>query len=132
VKIDSDDRLRALRLVAFQAAMAVVIALAGWMFSRWQIAVALAVGGAVGVAGSAWLAVAAFSRSGTRPAKEVLASFYIGETGRLLVVVVLFVVAFRQLALLAEPINAMMMFLAFVASQVALAAAPLLVRETKA
>jgi ATP synthase protein I len=130
IEIDKQDRIRAFRLVGFQALVVVAIALSGLVAQR-QIALSLLAGGAIGLAGSAWLALLAFRPSATRPAKEILASFYIGEIGRFLIVMVLFILAFKQLAWLAEPRNALMLFLAFIASQLAIAVAPQLVNKAE-
>jgi ATP synthase protein I len=130
VEIDKKDRIRVLRLVGFQILAVATLALAG-LVVQWQMALSLLIGGVIGVAGSAWLALLAFRQSATRPAKEILAAFYIGEIGRFLIVTVLFALAFKQLALLADPRNALMLILAFIVSQVVIAIAPRLVSRAE-
>jgi len=128
IDIDRRDRAKAFRLVAFQAVMAVAIALMG-LLAQPQIAIALLVGGAIGTAGGAWLAFVAFRPSGVRPAKEILTSFYIGEIGKILIVMIFFVLAFRQIVFLRESRNALMMFFGFFINQLAIVVAPLLVNR---
>ena len=130
VDIDKQNRIKALRLVGIQLLVVMILALSG-LVVRWQVATSLLAGGLIGVVGSAWLAWFAFRPSALRPAKEILASFYIGEIGRFLIVMVLFVLAFRQVAVLAEPRNALMLFLAFVASQVVIAIASHLIHAKR-
>jgi len=128
IDIDRRDRMKALQWVGFQAVAVLVLAIAG-LFVHVQIALSLLMGGAIGVTGNSWLAFVAFGPSGTRPAKEILASFYLGGIGKFLIVMILFIVAFRQIAFLREAQNALMMFLAFFISQLVIVLAPRLLKQ---
>jgi len=127
IDIDRRDRANAFRLVGFQTASAMIVAAAGLVVQP-HIALSLAIGGMIGVAGSTWLTFVAFRPSGTRPAKEILVSFYLGEIGKFLIVMILFIVAFKQIAFLREAQNALMMFLAFFISQLVIVLAPRLLK----
>jgi len=128
IDIDRRDRAKAFYLVGFQAMSVIAISMVGLIFAQ-QIAVSLLIGGMIGVAGSAWLAFIAFRPSGTRSAKEILVSFYLGEIGKFLIVMILFIVAFKLLALLRESRNALMLFLGFFSSQLVIVFAPRLLKQ---
>jgi ATP synthase protein I len=116
--IDRRDRWTAFRLVGVQAMTVVVLAGAGRFFGVEQM-LALLIGGMIGVAGSAWLAFFAFRPSGTRSAKVILVSFYLGEIGKVLILASLFIVVFRHFDWLREPQRALLVFVGFLAGQFA-------------
>jgi ATP synthase protein I len=123
VNVDLRDRKNAFLLVAAQCAVSVALALCGWLYSA-DAAISLLTGGMICTVGSAWMAFVGFRKSATRPAKEILVSFYIGEIGKFLFVMILFIVAFRKLPLLRAPDNALMFFLAFILVQMVMWFAP--------
>ncbi len=127
INVDKRDRRYAFLLVGTQGLVTIVISVLGWIHSR-DAAISLLIGGGICTLGSGWLAFVGFRPSATRPAKEILASFYLGEIGKFLLVMILFILAFKKVAILKEPHNALLMFLAFIVVQSVVWLAPQLIK----
>jgi F0F1-type ATP synthase assembly protein I len=95
-KVSAIDLPHARRLafgvVLGQAAVTAIAALIAWGVAGWPAALSALAGGGIATAGSLAMAALAFRGSGARSA---LGAFYLGEAGKLALVVVLFVVALR-------------------------------------
>lgn len=97
-------RRAALKLVRLQALLAVLTSLI--IYFGWGLAAALSglTGGAVAVIPSFIFAMYAFRFVGATSVKMVAASFYRGQSLKLLTTVVLFIIAFKFLNVIIEPL----------------------------
>lgn len=99
------------RLLTIQAC----VAAAGFLFFSWLIdahgAWSAAAGGAIGFLTTAFFALRVFAGGANRPAKDIVRTFYVGESQKILLTVVLFVVAIVWLQVSFLP-----MFLTYMAS----------------
>jgi ATP synthase protein I len=96
-------RTAALKLVGSQALFVVMIGLIiylGWDFDKARSAV---IGGTVAVLPNLVFALYAFRFAGAQVAKMVTTSFYRGQSLKLLTTFVLFIIAFRFLNVVIEP-----------------------------
>ncbi len=110
--IEPKGRVFALEIVAVQMLVTIVLSLAGLLTSS-QITIAILSGGIICALANCWLAVVAFRPAlGSSPSR-MLAAFYMGEIGKFFISAVLFVIAFKKIALLKQPGNAFVMFAAY-------------------
>lgn len=96
-------RTAALKLVGSQALFVLIIGLIiylGWDFDKARSAV---IGGTVAVLPNLVFALYAFRFAGAQVAKMVTTSFYRGQSLKLLTTFVLFIIAFRFLNVVIEP-----------------------------
>jgi ATP synthase protein I len=96
-------RTAALKLVGSQALFVVMIGLIiylGWDFDKARSAV---IGGTVAVLPNLVFALYAFRFAGAQVAKMVTTSFYRGQSLKLLTTFVLFIIAFKFLNVVIEP-----------------------------
>jgi len=77
----------------------------------------LLLGGAICIVGQAYFAYRVFRFAGARMADKVLGSFYAGEVGKFVLVVVMFALAFNFIALFEIPTNALFLFLGYLLAQ---------------
>jgi ATP synthase protein I len=106
----------ALQAVLLQFAGTLMIGAAGLAINK-KIAIALFTGGIICVVANLWLALVAFrSPLGARPQK-ILAAFYVGELGKFVITALLFLLAFKQIALFKNAVYAATMILAYVLVQ---------------
>ena len=103
-RLTKPHRTAALRLVRLQAFIAVITSLI--IFFGWGIAPALSalVGGTVSVVPSLVFALYAFRFMGATSVKMVTASFYRGQSLKLLTTFVLFIIAFKFMDVILEPL----------------------------
>lgn len=106
----------ALKIVIAQFVVTVVIGAAGLVINQ-QIAIALFTGGIICVAANLWLALVAFRPPLGASPQKILAAFYVGELGKFVITALLFLLAFKQIALLIHAPYAATMILAYVLVQ---------------
>ena len=82
-----------------------------------QIAISLFAGGIICVAANLWLALVAFRPPLGAPTQKILAAFYVGELGKFVITALLFLLAFKQIALFKNAPYAATMILAYVLVQ---------------
>ncbi len=133
MKTDSEeiDRVFIFRFLALQLAVALTAASLLEQFIGRDAAVSGLVGGLIGLLGNAWFAKGVFKPAKTRPAKEMLVSFYASEISKLVIVITLFFLAFKFIDELKEANNALMMFLSFAAVQCVTFFVPLMMKTNQ-
>ena len=90
-------RRLALSVVLGQAAVTVVCALLGWLIADSHAAVSAALGGGISTVASLAMALLGFgARSSTDPQRAVR-SFFVGETAKIAVMIVLFVAVLKTM-----------------------------------
>lgn len=82
-----------------------------------QIAISLFAGGIICVTANLWLALVAFRPALGAPPQKILAAFYVGELGKFVITALLFLLAFKKIALLTHAPYAATMILAYVLVQ---------------
>jgi len=82
-----------------------------------QVAISLFAGGIICVTANLWLALVAFRPPLGAPPQKILAAFYVGELGKFVITALLFLLAFKQIALLKSAPYAATMILAYVLVQ---------------
>lgn len=82
-----------------------------------QVAISLFAGGIICVTANLWLALVAFRPALGAPTQKILAAFYVGELGKFVITALLFLLAFKQIALLKNAPYAATMILAYVLVQ---------------
>jgi ATP synthase protein I len=106
----------ALRLIGVQLVAALMLGVTG-LAINYQAATALFIGGIICVLANLVLALTAFRPPlGASPPK-ILAAFYVGELGKFVITALLFLFAFKQIALLTHATYAATMILAYVLVQ---------------
>ena len=118
----------AYKLISLQIAIALIITLLALLVSR-DTAFSALIGGSIGVIGNAYFARGVFKPRATKSAKEILVSFYASEISKLVIVFVLFFIAFKSVDALQDSKNALVMFLSFSATICVNIFAPLLIQE---
>lgn len=106
----------ALQTVLTQFMGTLMIGVAGLAISQ-QIATALFSGGIICVTANLWLALVAFRPALGAPTQKILAAFYVGELGKFVITALLFLLAFKQIALFKNAPYAATMILAYVLVQ---------------
>ena len=101
----------AAQLVATLAISTLVLAI------NTQIAISMFAGGIICVTANLWLALVAFRPALGAPTQKILAAFYVGELGKFVITALLFLLAFKQIALLKSAPYAATMILAYVLVQ---------------
>lgn len=87
------DRSQALRLLKWQAALAVVLAILA-LFRGSGAAFSVMLGAGIALAGSLYFALQAFRHAGATQASQIVRSFYKGEAGKFVITVLLFAAVF--------------------------------------
>jgi ATP synthase protein I len=117
---------RALALNILKVQLLVMLAVAaGWAFSGQVSAVSALFGGGISLLGNAFFVYAMFRHSGARRAQSIAVSLFVGEFGKLLIVVTGFALVFILTLLPPLPL-----FVGFVATQAVFWVAPLLVKKS--
>lgn len=106
----------ALNVVITQFVVTLVIGAAGLAINQ-QIAIALFAGGIICVIANLWLVLVAFRPPLGASPQKILAAFYVGELGKFVITALLFLLAFKQIALLKHAPYAATMVLAYVLVQ---------------
>jgi len=106
----------ALQTVMTQFVVTLVIGAAGLAMNQ-HIAIALFTGGIICVIANLWLALVAFRPALGAPPQKILTAFYVGELGKFVITALLFLLAFKQIALLKNASYAAAMILAYVLVQ---------------
>lgn len=106
----------ALQTVTIQLLTTGVISALGFAISK-QIAISLFAGGIICATANLWLALVAFRPPLGAPTQRILAAFYVGELGKFVITALLFLLAFKKIALLKHAPYAATMILAYVLVQ---------------
>jgi len=114
---NSRDRKSAYRLLGVQLMITAFFSVFGYFFSPMAGA-SFFIGGAIGLIANSWLAFVIFRPRAASSPEKLLKSLYLGEVGKFLFVMALFAIAFRAAPILGQPENALIMLLAFAATQV--------------
>lgn len=86
---------------------------------HFQIATAILTGGMICTLANLWLAVVAFRPALGKPVGQMLAAFYLGEIGKLIIVAVLFLIVFKKTLLFKQPPYSFLLLLSYVLAQCA-------------
>lgn len=106
----------ALQTVAVQLLVTLVISALALAINN-QIAISLFTGGIICVTANLWLALVAFRPPLGASTQKILAAFYVGELGKFVITALLFLLAFKQIALFKSATYAATMILAYVLVQ---------------
>jgi ATP synthase protein I len=107
----------ALQTVVIQLLVTLAMSALGLAVNN-QIAISLFTGGIICVTANLWLALVAFRPPLGAPTPKILAAFYVGELGKFVITALLFLLAFKKVALLTHALYAATMILAYVMVQV--------------
>lgn len=107
----------ALRLVLIQLMVTLVFGITALAISQ-PFAIACLAGGIICVAANLWLALVAFRPPLGAPTQKILAAFYAGELGKFVITALMFLLAFKSIALLKNAPYAATMIIAYVLIQV--------------
>jgi ATP synthase protein I len=106
----------ALKLVTTQLIVAVLVAVTA-SFLTYQIALSVFIGGIICVLANCWLALVVFRPQLGAPLGKMLAAFYVGEIGKFVITALLFLLAFKKLALFKDTGHALALLLGYVITQ---------------
>ena len=90
-------RRLALSVVLGQAAVTIVCALAGWLIAGPHAALSAAMGGGISTAASLVMALLGLSGKSAADGQRAMRAFLIGETAKIAIVIVLFVVVLKTM-----------------------------------
>lgn len=98
VAVDLPNARRlAFSVVAGQAVVTVIFALAGFAIAGSNAALSALLGGGIGTLASLVMALLAFGRSAGTDPQRIVRAFYLGEAAKLVLVVVLFAVVLKAM-----------------------------------
>lgn len=117
---------RPLALKFLKIQLLVTLAVAGaWLFSEQAAGVAALIGGGISLVGNGFFVWAMFRHSGARKANSIATSLFVGEFGKLLIVVTAFALVFILTQLPALPL-----LTGFIATQAVFWLAPFIFRKS--
>lgn len=119
----------ALRFVLVQLAICSAIVLVTWLIFDQKMARAALAGSMINVIASAYFALVSLKLPKNATPGIILARFYIGEMGKFVVVAVGFVGVFRYFPDISQGRYAIVLFVAFLLTQLAFIVAPLLLKK---
>jgi ATP synthase protein I len=90
-------RRLALSVVLGQAAVTLVCALLGWLIADSHAAVSAALGGGISTAASLAMALLGLTPKSATDPQRAMRAFFVGETAKVAVVIVLFVVVLKSM-----------------------------------
>ncbi len=115
----------ALQLVATQLLLAMLLGATGLIYSH-QVAISLFVGGMICVLANLWLALVFFRPALGEPVGKMLSAFYVGEIGKFIITVLLFLIVLKKTALVEDTAHALALMLGYVITQAGVWLYPLL------
>lgn len=95
-----------------------VFVTAGGLLIDHQLAASVLVGGAIAFLTNSWFVFIAFRSRPGDSAQKILVSFYLGSLGKFFITAGLCVLAFREIEILKNTINAAAMLLAYITIQI--------------
>lgn len=119
----------ALKFVLVQLAICSAIVLVTWLIFDQKMARAALAGSMINVIASAYFALVSLKLPKNATPGIILARFYIGEMGKFVVVAVGFVGVFRYFPDISQGRHAIVLFVAFLLTQLAFIVAPLLLKK---
>ena len=117
-------RALAFEIVAAQILISGILSLVGLSIS-FQVAIAILTGGMICSLANIWFAIVAFRPALGKPPGEMLAAFYSGEIGKFVITAILFLIAFKKVALFKQPNYALLIFVTYAVAQSAVWIYPL-------
>jgi len=90
-------RRLALSVVLGQAAVTVICALAAWMIAGSHAALSALLGGGISAVSSLAMALLGFGRRSTLDPQRMMRTFFVGETAKIAVMIVLFVAVLKTM-----------------------------------
>ncbi|RYZ92809.1 MAG: hypothetical protein EOO68_22295 [Moraxellaceae bacterium] len=117
-------RAFALQIVIAQVVVTCVLSLLGLILNS-QAAIVILSGGMICSLANVWLAIVAFRPALGKPPGKMLAAFYLGEIGKFVITVLLFLIAFKKFALFRQANYALLIFLTYAVVQCTVWAYPL-------
>lgn len=112
-----NGRRIALRVIAYQSAIAVILGVVGLVFSQ-RVAISLAIGAFICVAANLWLALIAFRpKLGDSPSR-MLAAFYAGAIGKFFITAGLFALVFLMVEWFKTPTYVALLILGYAVTQI--------------
>lgn len=123
-RAEPKGRAFALEIVAAQVILSLGLGLCGLFVSK-QVAIVILSGGMICSLANLWLAISAFRPALGKSPGEMLAAFYRGEIGKFVITAMLFLIAFKQVALFRQANNALLIFMAYILVQCTFWAYPL-------
>ena len=125
--VGRQEKAKVLRLLFLQALLTLMMTAVGWYYDP-EFAVAMLTGGLIGFLASLWMAVVLLRPSAVETPGRLLGALYVGEIGKYLFVMAFFAIAFKKIAIVREPHNALLMMGAFTATQLVIWLWPLLTK----
>lgn len=110
--VEPRGRAFALEIVAAQVIVSLGLSLLGLPFSK-QVAIVILSGGMMCSLANLWLAIVAFRPALGKPPGQMLAAFYVGEIGKFVITALLFLIAFKYVALFRQAKYALLIFVAY-------------------
>ena len=107
-----NDRHLAVYVVGSQALISVVLPLTLLLFAGKAVAIAALCGGWIATIANGYCAIQAFRYSGASASSQMIKAFYRGETGKFVIVMLLFVMSFKLIEGIKE--QAHILILAFI------------------
>ena len=121
------NRRYALQLVALQGLIALGMSALSLLLG-FTIAISVLIGGIICVLANLWLALVVFRPGLGAPLGKMLGAFYLGEIGKVVITALLFLIAFKKIALFKDPLHALSLLLGYVIAQAVVWIYPLLKR----
>ena len=109
-------RTYALKMLGLQAVLLAVISAVALIWDQ-RIALSLFMGGMISFLANLWFALVVFRPPLGSPPGRLLVAFYLGEAGKLLVVALLFILAFKKLPWLQDTKMGLILLTGFIAGQ---------------
>lgn len=110
--VEPRGRAFALEIVAAQILLSLGLSLLGLPFSK-QVAIVILSGGMICSLANLWLAIVAFHPALGQPPRKMLAAFYLGEIGKFVITALLFLIAFKYVALFRQANYALLIFVSY-------------------
>lgn len=114
--VEPRGRAFAMEIVAAQVVVSLGSSLLTLPFSM-QVAIVILSGGMICSLANFWLAIVAFRPALGKPPREMLAAFYLGEIGKFVITALLFLIAFKYVALFRQAKYALLIFVAYAVVQ---------------
>jgi ATP synthase protein I len=109
-------RTYALKMLTAQALLVLVLSLVSALWDQ-RIALTLFMGGMISVLANLWFALVVFRPPLGSPPGRMLVAFYLGEAGKIIIVALLFMLAFKRVPWVKEMTMGLVLLTGFIASQ---------------
>jgi len=109
-------RAYALQMLGVQASAVCVISLVASIWDQ-RVAVTYFMGGMISVVANLWFALVVFRPPLGSPPGRMLVAFYLGEAGKIIIIALLFMLAFQRVAWVKEMTMGLVLLTGFISSQ---------------